>query len=188
MKPDIQISAKDLGVVALPNFCPRCFWIRMKCRSKLPFQIFPGIFASIDSYSTRVTADYFRQHARVPKWFDGFGELGAPIRVPGWSKFCLVDNESNVLLTGVPDEILKHPKLGLWIGDYKTARLTDAQDELAPMYEVQLNCYALIAERIGLGTVYGLGLLYYEPITALREEDSGVMIRDDSFFCGFRRS
>lgn len=154
----------------------------MKCRGKFPFQIFPGIFASIDSYSKRVTADYFRQHARVPKWFDGFGELGAPIRVPGWSKFCLVDNEFNILLTGVPDEILKHPKRGLWIGDYKTARLTDAQDELAPMYEVQLNCYALIAERIGLGTVYGLGLLYYEPITALREEDSGVMIRDDSFF------
>ncbi|HWD93553.1 MAG TPA: hypothetical protein VG938_14525 [Verrucomicrobiae bacterium] len=158
----------------------------MKCRGKLPFQIFPGIFSSIDSYSKIVTARYFRQHARLPRWFDGFGEeLGAPIRVPGWSKFCLVDNDSNILLTGVPDEVLAHPKRGLWIGDYKTARLTDLQEVLAPMYEIQLNCYALIAETIGLGAVYGLGLLYYEPITIFGDEDPDFMINDDSFFLRF---
>jgi hypothetical protein len=185
MKPNIQISAKDLGAVALPNFCPRCFWIRMKCHGKLPFQIFPGIFSSIDSYSKRVTADYFCQHARVPKWFDGFGELGAPVRVPGWSKFCLIDGETNILLTGVPDEILSHSAKGLWIGDYKTARLTGAQNELAPMYEVQLNSYALIAEAIGMGSVYGLGLLYYEPVTDLREDHPDFMIRDGGFFLEF---
>jgi hypothetical protein len=185
MKDLIRISAKDLGAVALPSFCERCFWLRMKCRGKLPFQIFPGIFSSIDSYSKTVTAGYFRKHARVPRWFDGFGELGAPIKVPGWSKFCTVDNDSDILLTGVPDEILEHPRRGLWIGDYKTARLTDAQDELLPMYEIQLNCYALIAKAIGMGSVYGLGLLYYEPVTALGGEDPDIMIRDDSFLMRF---
>jgi hypothetical protein len=157
----------------------------MKCRGKLPFQIFPGIFSSIDSYSKTVTAGYFRQHARVPKWFDGFGELGAPIKVPGWSKFNIIDKDFNILLSGVPDEILTHPKKGLWIGDYKTARLTNAQDELAPMYEVQLNCYALIAGAIGMGSVYGLGLLYYEPITAFGEDEQDLIIREDSFFLRF---
>jgi hypothetical protein len=185
MKDLIRISAKDLGAVALPSFCERCFWLRMKCRGKLPFQIFPGIFSSIDSYSKTVTNGYFNQHARLPKWFDAFGELGAPIKVPGWSKFCLVDGETNILLTGVPDEILKHPTRGLWIRDYKTARLTDAQDELAPMYEVQLNCYARIADAIGMGSVYGLGLLYYEPVTVFGEEDPNFLIRDDSFFLRF---
>jgi hypothetical protein len=185
MKELIRISAKDLGAVALPTFCERCFWLRMKCRGKLPFQIFPGIFSSIDSYSKTVTAAYFRQHVRLPKWFDSFGELGAPIKVPGWSKFNIIDNDFNILLTGVPDEILEHSRRGLWIGDYKTARLTDAQDELAPMYEIQLNCYALIAETIGMGSVYGLGLLYYEPVTVFAEEDPDFLIRDDGFFLRF---
>lgn len=157
----------------------------MKCRGKLPFQIFSGIFSAIDSYSKTVTDGYFRRHARLPKWFEGFGELGAPIRVPGWSKFYMVDTESNILLSGVPDEILKHHKRGLWIGDYKTARFTQTQDELAPMYEIQLNGYALIAEAIGMGSVYGLGLLYYEPITVFEEEDRDFLIRDDSFFLRF---
>jgi len=73
------------------SFCPRCFWLRMLCGEKLPFQIFPGIFSSIDSYSKRLTMSYFRRHGRVPKWFDGFGEPGVPIAVPGWSKF-QIDN------------------------------------------------------------------------------------------------
>jgi hypothetical protein len=157
----------------------------MKCRGKFPFQIFPGIFSSIDSYSKTVTNGYFRRHARLPKWFDSFGELGAPVKVPGWSKFCVVDDETNILLTGVPDEILKHPTRGLWIGDYKTARLTGAQDELAPMYEVQLNCYARIAEVMGMGSVYGLGLLYYEPVTVFEEKDPDLLIQNDGFFLRF---
>jgi hypothetical protein len=117
----------------------------------------------------------------VPKWFNGFGELGEPVAVPGWSKFQILDMETNVLLTGVPDEILRHPERGTWIGDYKTARFTDAQDVLAPMYEVQLNCYALIAPKIGLGSVHGLGLLYYD----LETDDSDFLIRADCLFLKF---
>jgi hypothetical protein len=75
-------------------------------------------------------------------------------------------------LTGVPDEILLHLKRDLWIGDYKTARCTGNQNALAPMYEVQMNCYALIASEIGLGPDYGLGLLYYEPVTEIDAENS----------------
>jgi hypothetical protein len=157
----------------------------MKCNDKLPFQIFPGIFASIDSYSKQVTMRHFRQHGRVPKWFDAFGELGAPIAVPGWSKFQMIDQETNIRLTGVPDEILLHPERGIWIGDYKTARFSNAQDTLTPMYQVQLNCYALIAPRIGLGSVYGLGLLYYEPVTELESSGRDFLIRDDCFFLEF---
>jgi hypothetical protein len=185
MKTQIRISAKTLGSVALPNFCPCCFWIRMRCGDKLPFQIFPGIFSSIDSYSKKVTSCHFHRHGRVPGWFDGFGELGAPIRVPHWSKFQMIDNQTNILLTGVPDELLRHPKRGLWIGDYKCARFTDTQDELAPMYEVQLNAYATIASRIGLGPVYGLGLLYYEPLTELPEAALELLTVRDGFAMRF---
>ena len=185
MKQRIQISAKNLGALALPAFCPRCFWIRVKCGDRLPFQIFPGIFSSIDSYSKKVTMANFDLYGRVPRWFDGFGELGQPIVVPGGRKFQLFDQETNILLTGVPDEILRHPRHGIWIGDYKTARRTGNQDALAAMYEVQLNCYALIASRIGLGPVYGLGLLYYEPVTDIGAAGATSLIREEGFFLEF---
>lgn len=157
----------------------------MRCGDQLPFQIFPGIFSSIDSYSKKITLNHFHHYGRVPKWFDGFGELGTPIPVPGWSKFKLLDPETDILLTGVPDEILRHPEHGLWIGDYKTARFTDSQDAFALMYQIQLNSYALIAPKIGLGPVYGLGLLYYEPITELPETDPDSLIKDDRFYLEF---
>jgi hypothetical protein len=157
----------------------------MMCGDSLPFQIFPGIFSSIDSYSKKVTMAHYRRHGRVPKWFDGFGQLGVPIAVPGWSKFQTLDEETNILLTGVPDEVLRHPERGIWIGDYKTARFTNTQDKLTAMYEVQLNCYALIASRIGLGSVYGLGLLYYEPMTDLETSDADFLIKDNCLFLEF---
>lgn len=49
----IKISAKNLGQVALEDFCPRCYWIKLKTSNKLPYQIFPGIFSSIDAYTKK---------------------------------------------------------------------------------------------------------------------------------------
>jgi len=48
-----HISAKTLGELALPDFCPRCFWLKLHAKH-IPYQIFPGIFSSIDAYTTRV--------------------------------------------------------------------------------------------------------------------------------------
>lgn len=151
----------------------------------MPFQIFPGIFSAIDTYSKKITLSHFRQHGRMPEWFKGFGDLGKPIRVPHWSRFQMFDRETNVLVTGAPDEITRHPNHGIWIGDYKTARFTDTQDALLPMYEAQLNGYALIAEKIGLGPVRGLGLLYYEPVTDLKDPNDEFLVKDDCFFLRF---
>ena len=53
------------------------------------------------------------------------------------------------------------------------------------MYQVQLNCYGLIAPRIGLGSVYGLGLLNYELITDITDEDFDSLIQADCFFLKF---
>jgi hypothetical protein len=157
----------------------------MMCGSQLPYQTFPGIFSSIDSYSKKLTLSHFRHRGRIPKWFEDFGDFGSPIRVPGWGKFQTLDPQTNVLITGVPDEILWHPKRGVTILDYKTARHTPAQDELTPMYVVQLNCYGIIAEKIGFGRVCGLGILYYEPITELEDRDCEFLIQDDRFFLEF---
>jgi hypothetical protein len=36
-----------------------------------------------------------------------------------------------------------------------------------------------------MGGVYGLGLLYYEPITDIQDADRDALIQDDSFFLKF---
>lgn len=58
----LQISGKDLGALALWHSCPRCFWIQR--RAKLPWQIFPGIFSSIDSCSKKAVHAHFDAKGR----------------------------------------------------------------------------------------------------------------------------
>lgn len=181
----IKISAKELGVLALPNFCPRCFWIKMHCANKLPFQIFPGIFSSIDSYTKKVTSAHFARYNRLPSWLGELGELGKPVRVPHYSKFCVVDQKADVLLSGMPDEILQKDDRSHFIIDYKTSKFTKTQDSLLPMYEVQLNAYAYIGRRQGFDPISGIALVYMEPQTSLTQDELDSILREDGFLMGF---
>ena len=181
----LRISGKNLGQLALPDFCPRCFWLRLHCEGKLPFQIFPSIFSSIDSYCKRITNTYYEKHGRLPKWFDALGALGQPIAIPHHSKFNFLDPATGILLTGAPDEIFKRPDSTLFIPDYKTARLSQHQDKLHGMYAVQLNAYAVIAEKTGMGKVSGLALIYYEPQTSVGADDVDSVVAPDGFAMRF---
>jgi hypothetical protein len=53
------------------------------------------------------------------------------------------------------------------------------------MYEVQLNAYAYIGERVGFKPISGLGLLYYEPQTGILAEDIDSFILEDGFSMHF---
>lgn len=185
MSTQIRISAKNLGELALPKFCPRCFWLKLRLNNKLPFQIFPGIFSSIDSYTKNIIQTFFDINGKFPVWLDGLGELVRYQRPPHYSKFNVVDNESNVLLTGMPDGVFIKPDNSYLIADYKTAKYTGRQDELMPMYEIQLNSYALIGEKCGLSPVSGLALIYMEPVTHTDAVIDSINQRDDGFAMGF---
>jgi CRISPR/Cas system-associated exonuclease Cas4 (RecB family) len=180
----IKISAKNLGALALPGFCPRCFWISMHC-SKLPFQIFPGIFSSIDSYTKKVTNLHFELHHRLPSWLKEVSIQARPVKVPHHSKFKVLHEETDILLNGMPDEILQKEDGSFLILDYKTAKYTKAQDSLLPLYEVQLNAYAYIGKRNGYDPLAGLALVYMEPLTDLSLEQLDSVIHEDGFLMGF---
>jgi len=68
-------------------------------------------------------------------------------------------------LTGAPDALFVKADESLVVGDYKTAKYTEGQEELLPVYETQLNAYALVAQRRAMGSVSGLALIYAEPVT-----------------------
>ena len=165
MNNQIRISAKNLGSVALPDFCPRCHWIVLKCCFKLPYQIFPGIFSSIDSYSKKIVHSWLDRHNRLPEWLDGLKNVCGYISPPHHSKFNKVIEEHNILITGSPDAIFQKVDGSYLIADYKTARYTKTQDYLYPMYEAQLNAYGMIAKDYGLNPVSELALIYTEPVT-----------------------
>lgn len=185
MKDGITISAKELGQLALPNFCPRCFWIKLKVEKKLPFQIFPGIFSAIDSYSKSLVHGWFDRHKNSPLWLRELGNIVDYEEPPHYSKFYVVDKESGVCLRGSPDAIFILDDKTYLIADYKTAKYTETQDKLLPMYEVQLNAYAFIGEQNGVSPVSRLALIYTEPVT-----DTAAVIRNNhqnesGFLLGF---
>jgi len=188
MTTQIRISAKNLGELAMPEFCPRCFWIKLHA-GKLPFQIFPGIFSSIDSYTKRVVYCYFDDHECFPSWLSELGELVSYKAPPHYSKFTTIDKVSGATLWGTPDGIFTKKDGSHVIVDYKTAKYTGNQDKLMPMYEVQLNAYALIGEVSGMfKPVSALALIYMEPVTHDDAVADGANHRHDGFAMGFSAS
>jgi hypothetical protein len=180
----IRISGKDLGQLALPGACARCFWLSRQV-SRLPYQIFPGIFSSIDSYSKKVVHGYFDRHGRAPPWLADLGDVSGYREPPHHSAFGFVDEETGVHLTGAPDAVFTRADGSLIIADYKTSKLTATQEKLLPMYTVQLNAYALIAQRLAWPRVDALALIYTEPVTDLAAAAAAANQRERGFALPF---
>ena len=182
----MRISAKNLGILALPDFCPRCFWMRAKLGWKSPWAIMPGIFSSIDGFSKRAILASYEKNGHFPPWIAGRWSDAKPLPTPHHSTFRLTDPETGIVLTGVPDLMLGLPGNKLAILDLKTARYSKHQDFLLPMYQVQLNGYALIAEGLGMGTVEALGLVYGEPPANDDNKGLDALVSDVGFSMPFR--
>ena len=172
-KTNLQISAKHLGQLNDKLYCSRCFWLKTKIGSKLPYQSFPGIFSSIDSYTRKMVKESFEKTGEPPEWLKSLqlGSLKNCIEITGMD-FSLEDEETEIKLTGVPDQIFETEEGGSIIVDYKTSRLTKNQDLLFPVYEFQLNGYQQIAEHVGLPKVEKMFLIYTEPQTDMFTETS----------------
>jgi PD-(D/E)XK nuclease superfamily len=184
MPETIVISAKNLGCLALPGFCPRCFWIQMHVDG-LPYQIFPGIFSSIDSYAKKLVHGWFDRHRAAPTWLGPLGDIKGYVNPPHYSKFSILDAATNIILRGTLDGIMLMRDGSHLIVDYKTAKFTMHQDELFPMYEVQLNAYAVIGEQKGLAPVSGLALVYTEPVTDDATAKKDHYLNDTGFLMEF---
>jgi hypothetical protein len=184
MNDRMRISAKKLGELAMPNFCPRCFWIRTHMEGDAPFSIFPRIFNDIDGYMKRVVHGWFDEKGEPPPWLKDLGKLTGYITPPKASKF--TKSLENVLLTGEADAILKLSSGSLVVCDYKTAPFRGIDDPLFPIYRVQLNTYGVLAEHNGLGKVSDLALIYADPNTSDTSARLATTRRDDGFALGFR--
>jgi len=110
--------------------------------------------------------------------------VGGWIKTPGWQKFKKAYPEYGITLSGAADDIWEVLG-GIHIPDYKTAKYTDSQDRLAPMYRAQLNGYAAIAESLGMGDVKGISLVYLAPKTDDDAADWCVEINSETMVMDF---
>ena len=182
----MRISAKNLGILALPDCCPRCFWMRARLAWKSPWAIMPGIFSSIDGFSKRAILASYEKTGHFPPWIAGRWSDVRPLESLHHSTFRLTDPATGIVLTGVPDLMLGLPRRRLAILDLKTARYSKHQDFLLPMYQIQLVGYALIAESLGMGTVEALGLVYGEPPANGDNTGLDALVDDKGFSMPFR--
>jgi hypothetical protein len=179
----IKISGKNLGELALPDFCPRCFWIKWHFKEEMPFKTpFPSIFSSIDSYTKQVTNIHYDKHNLIPKWLNEIPDLVKPMKAPSWKKYLYVDEKTQVQVHGTMDEIFLRKDNSYYIIDYKTARYSGTQDSLMPIYETQLNSYAWIGNHTMFNPVSGIGLAYYEPVIRIAQDDIDTFVFENGFY------
>ena len=181
----LTISATNLGQYASSRFCPRCEWVRLHVKA-LPFQSFPGIFSSIDSYNKRIVHSHFDRENAAPPWLRQLGQAQTYINPPHWSKFAIIDKDTGVTLRGEADAIFKMADGSYTIVDYKTARYTPGQGAMFPNYETQLNAYAYIGLRRDLSPISRLALAYMEPQTDEDTAQRPEMVDALGFSLGFK--
>ncbi|NLX22933.1 MAG: hypothetical protein GXY55_14870 [Phycisphaerae bacterium] len=186
MSEQIRLSSKSLGELALERFCPRCFWLKLKARGKLPYQIIPGIFSTIDAYTKRVIRCHFERLQQVPAWLCRDDLQSVPLPVPHYSKFAVVHKPTGIMLTGTPDLILQRQDGAIAILDYKTSRWTEHQARIIPLYRVQLNGYAYVAQHNGYSPVSKIALVYLEPQTNVTAENVTEHLLADGLGMAFR--
>jgi len=190
---NLKISAKNLGAVALADFCPRCYYIKLKLNNKLPWQSFPGIFSSIDAYTKKtihhiIDSSNERESRQIksngsyfeyPDWLNQIGDIVGYETIKHWSKSLYHDEKSGITLSGVPDDIFIRRDGSKATIDWKTAKLTKNQDVLMSMYEVQINIY-----DIQTGYKSDLYLIYMEPLT--EQSDACDAVIDCGFSMNFK--
>ena len=161
------ISGKDLGSLVLEDFCPRCFWME-RHNGKSP-AIFPGIFSTLDSLSKKSVRRSFLQRNIVPDWL----KIENVKRIADFKKISVPIKEyGDWILTGNPDDVFELEDGSFHIVDYKTSKFTETQDNLFPMYEVQLNAYAYALPYQNLKPISKLTLVYCEPKEELDTDSS----------------
>jgi len=157
----IKLSIKNLASFALADRCPRCLWVKHLLAYKIPYAIFPGVFSTIDSHCKKICDLHYGAFNKLPKWLEAPFPGFKPLKAPHYTKMVLKLGE--IETRGSTDYILE--KDGeLVVIDNKTSHFKDADDELAALYDFQLNACGMALEANGHGKVKSLHLVYYDPI------------------------
>jgi hypothetical protein len=158
----------------------------LKTDFALPYGLnFPGVFNDLDGYSKDLAHSWIDRHGTVPPFLKGIGDVTSYVRTFTARQFEMVHAATNILLRGIPDDIVMNGDDIAEVVDYKTARFTPGQDKLYHVYNIQLNVYRLIAESLGLPKVNKLWLIYTQPVVGPKTAEDEALQYDHGFLLKF---
>ena len=182
---NITISATELGHYATRYSCLRCAWVRMHIKD-LPYQSFPAIFSSIDSFTKNVIATYYEKYSSLPDWMDDIGNVIENLKPPNWRKFHRTDGGTGITVRGEADAIFRLSDESYVIADYKTSRYNPDRKSTLLSYQMQLNAYAWIAESYGYTPINHLYLIFMEPESQKEYASSNSSTSETGITLGFK--
>jgi hypothetical protein len=160
---DLEITPKRLGLIGLPNYCPRCYWYLLRQKFHPPFDHFGGaIFKQMEQAQMAVVGSFLDRDGSLPKEFAPFCDVVGRTAFPrNWRRFRHRLN-SGIVLYGEPDEIFSLSDTSIAVVDHKTANAREGKDPLIGCYRTQIIGYSLIAEcGLKLGQATKGGLFYW---------------------------
>ena len=151
----------------MPGACPACFYVRLRARRDVPYQMnMPSILFAADRQVKEAVHRSIDAGRGLPPWMPMLGRAVGYVPDLSFKWFRHLDRRTNVSVCGVPDDLLVMEDGSVHVVDYKTAFLSPKQREIMPLYEAQVSVYAYVAKRVGRrvpGPVRDLTLVYLEP-------------------------
>ena len=161
------LGARTLASLNVPGACPACFYVRLRARRDVPYQMnMPSILFAADRQVKEAVHRSIDAGRGLPPWMPMLGRAVGYVPDLSYKWFRHLDRRTNVSVCGVPDDLLIMDDGSVHVVDYKTATLSKKQREIMPLYEAQVSVYAYIAKRVGRrvpGPVRDLTLVYLEP-------------------------
>lgn len=171
----IKLSIKNLASFALDDYCPRCEWFKNKMGYRYPFSIFPGVFSTIDAHAKKVVNFYYEKKGKLPEPLETLFPGYKPVKAPHWTKMKL--NLGELETRGSTDMLLQKGQ-NIVVLDNKTSHFKDADDDLAPLYDFQLNACGKALEANGHGKVDSMHLVYWDPVKLEKEDVVPIIALD----------
>lgn len=158
---ELRISPSKLGALCAPGFCQLCYWRLLRLKFKKPYMFpMPAILNSLDAQHKQLAAVSLNTKGKLPAYFGAFQDAVEilPIEsIPGFHE------ETNLVLLGKPDLLLRNAAGTVSVVDNKTAKLKSADHPLTAIYRAQVNMYGFLLERSPEAyQVSRVALLYYE--------------------------
>jgi len=168
MKPIYKLSPSSLNLMLE---CPRCFWLQLVKKEKRPDTPFPSLPSGMDKV-LKEHFDRFMEKEELPPELrekectnDGCKLFNDKEKLKIWrSNFKgieIIDKNSNILLHGAIDNILKKGKK-LIVLDYKT-RGFPVKEDTPEHYINQMDLYNFLFRENGYETEDYTYLLFYHP-------------------------
>jgi hypothetical protein len=153
--------------------CDRCFWLDHHLPVPLEFP-FPRVLGDIDRATKDAVVGDLRRHRRLPDWHPSVGRVRSVVPAARLHPrvFRFLDPRTGVLLRGSPDMVFELEDGSYHVVDYKVSR-APLDASTTPRYRVQLNAYALLAEKVGIRPVSGLSVVYLEAGAVLSAKSGG---------------